>query len=253
MVLVVFVAFRRGSGGAEREGEILDLLAKHYAPPCESCGTKSHGNALCPGCSVVAYCGEACAEVHKARHAEVCGRLAALRKKHSDRPPTFRGRAPDHEPPPAAQLGYFNDWAASEPQAALRDTAAYFVKYRLAIADFAAENVNRHGRGVVLVDVATERFKPLHTVDTSNHFVYLPARAIVQNPRLSLYACHTVLELVQAYNPSEAAVVAFVCGIGSIERTQVVSPVILLHTEEDLACNTIRNLTPSDIVSRDTR
>eukprot|EP01059_Diplonema_ambulator_P036661 TRINITY_DN9234_c0_g1_i1.p1 TRINITY_DN9234_c0_g1~~TRINITY_DN9234_c0_g1_i1.p1 ORF type:complete len:299 (+),score=50.00 TRINITY_DN9234_c0_g1_i1:38-898(+) len=226
--------------------EMYDV-ARHYIPPCENCGQKLPQNKLCEGCQVVGYCSPECREVHEARHREVCYRLAALRNKHSE-----GGGVPLKEPANhASQRGYFVNWEPTKHTAILKDTAAYFVKHRQAIADCAVKNLPKSGRGLVLVDVSTERFKPLHKVEDPVRLMYLSA-GMLANPVLSLLQCNKIKDLVTNYDPNTSAVAVFSNGLNYIERLDAHCPALILsHNHED-ACRTIMNMTSSCIITRNT-
>ena len=241
--------------------EMLELISKHYLPPCEACGTKHKDNRLCEACSVVAYCSEPCRASHAPRHAEVCGRLASLRAKHTERPPSHQhgtdaaaagggggGEGAEDGMGNAMLKGYFVDWQADNAAGILKDVATFFVKYQAKMVAAARDNLPSQGRGLLLVDVSTERFKELHKACDPTRMMYLSSATVRANPRLALFACDTVAELLQRYDPGRESVVAFTNGLSYVEvmcfyfcsssSSSSSQPTFLSATPHTIQCNT---------------
>eukprot|EP01061_Rhynchopus_euleeides_P006811 TRINITY_DN15831_c0_g1_i1.p1 TRINITY_DN15831_c0_g1~~TRINITY_DN15831_c0_g1_i1.p1 ORF type:complete len:388 (+),score=101.44 TRINITY_DN15831_c0_g1_i1:74-1165(+) len=235
-----------------KDKEMMEMLSKHYLPPCENCGTKHQGNRLCDQCEVVAYCSQECQVVHRPRHEVVCDRLRALRTKHTENPPAPKPGAEDANPGNAMRRGYFVDWQKTNTPSILKDTAAYFVKYWGSIVTQSLANLEKLGKGLVLADVSTERFKDLHATGDPVRIMYLTYGQIRGNPHLAMFTCDRVLTMLQEYNPRTSSVVAFTNGLNYVEREDAMCPVLVLDHDDAKACASIKRLDESQLVTRHT-
>eukprot|EP01065_Artemidia_motanka_P027628 TRINITY_DN32833_c0_g1_i1.p1 TRINITY_DN32833_c0_g1~~TRINITY_DN32833_c0_g1_i1.p1 ORF type:complete len:322 (+),score=119.60 TRINITY_DN32833_c0_g1_i1:62-1027(+) len=217
-------------------------------PPCDRCGKKLPTSELCPSCQVVAYCGPDCMRRDRDRHGIVCDRLKAIREQH-DQKSGDEGRAVEAPPDHAVSRGYFVDWADDDSMI-LRDALTFFAKYRSRMVEYAVAQLPGKGRGVVLADVSTERFKALHAVEDPLRLMYITASAIGRGGPLSLFDCDHVTDLVCEYDPQQSLVVAFTNGMNYVTRTDARCPVILLPFDLETSAKVMRSLTQQCIVTQ---
>ena len=223
LTVVCCVDDNEASGIDPKNEEMLELISKHYLPPCENCGTKHKGNRFCQGCQVVAYCSEECEKVHHARHEAFCERLAALRAKHTENPQTPQDAAGQNPFGNAMRRGYFVDWQKTNTHSILKDVAAYFVKYWANMVTESLSSLEKAGKGLLLVDVSTERFKDLHSTEDPVRIMYITYGQLRGNAHFALFTCDTVLSLLQGYDPRTSSVVAFTNGLSYLEVCPVYS------------------------------
>eukprot|EP01062_Namystynia_karyoxenos_P054379 TRINITY_DN44719_c0_g1_i1.p1 TRINITY_DN44719_c0_g1~~TRINITY_DN44719_c0_g1_i1.p1 ORF type:complete len:349 (+),score=110.70 TRINITY_DN44719_c0_g1_i1:87-1133(+) len=234
----------------------MRLLHEQLAnlPPCERCGQKLVSSRLCDNCQVIVYCSPDCSEKDKARHSLVCDRLRQIRLSHEQGGGAPAGREAPPPGPPAGSApakGYFADWTADDGKI-LRDAVTYFAKYFSKLSEFAASELRGKGRGIVLADVSTERFKPLHCAEDPIRLMYITQRAISAHggSALSLFDCDLVSDLLSGYNPQQGFVVAFTNGMNYVNRLDARCPVVALSFDREQAIKNMQSLSSAQIVTQ---